>query len=282
MNMLQAIVLAIVQGITEFLPVSSTAHLILVPWFLGWRDPGLAFDIAVHAGTLVAVLVYFRKDWAGLLKSVVRKGNLSQEAVGENRRLLLFLMVATLPGALAGLALKSYASHEFRHPFVIAGTLIGVALLMWQADRLSGGKGTQDPGGLTLTHALILGSAQALAIVPGVSRAGATITAGLFLGLSRPAAARVSFLMSAPLIGGAVLKTGLDVVREGGAELAGTDLALWPTLVGVVASGLVGFAVIAWLLRYLEQKTFRIFVIYRILLGVLICFAGWGLRHHLN
>ncbi len=277
MNMLQAIVLAIVQGITEFLPISSTAHLILVPWFLAWRDPGLAFDIAVHAGTLVAVLVYFREDWVGLLKNVVRKGNLSQEAARENRHLLLFLMVATLPGALAGLVLKSYAEHEFRHPFVIAGTLIGGALLMWQADRLSGGKGTQDSGRLTLAHALILGSAQALAIVPGVSRAGATITAGLFLGLGRPAAARVSFLMSAPIIGGAVLKTGLDVVREGGAELA-----LWPTLVGVVASGLVGYAVIAWLLRYLEQKTFRIFIIYRILLGVLICIAGWGLRHHLN
>ena len=277
MNMLQAIVLAIVQGITEFLPISSTAHLILVPWFLAWRDPGLAFDIAVHAGTLVAVLVYFREDWVGLLKSVVRKGNLSQEAARENRHLLLFLMVATLPGALAGLVLKSYAEHEFRHPFVIAGTLIGGALLMWQADRLSGGKGTQDSGRLTLAHALILGSAQALAIVPGVSRAGATITAGLFLGLGRPAAARVSFLMSAPIIGGAVLKTGLDVVREGGAELA-----LWPTLVGVVASGLVGYAVIAWLLRYLEQKTFRIFIIYRILLGVLVCIAGWGLRHHLN
>ncbi len=276
-NMLQAIVLAIVQGITEFLPISSTAHLILVPWFLAWRDPGLAFDIAVHAGTLVAVLVYFREDWVGLLKSVVRKGNLSQEAARENRHLLLFLMVATLPGALAGLVLKSYAEHEFRHPFVIAGTLIGGALLMWQADRLSGGKGTQDSGRLTLAHAWILGSAQALAIVPGVSRAGATITAGLFLGLGRPAAARVSFLMSAPIIGGAVLKTGLDVVREGGAELA-----LWPTLVGVVASGLVGYAVIAWLLRYLEQKTFRIFIIYRILLGVLICIAGWGLRHHLN
>ena len=277
MTMLQAVILAIVQGITEFLPISSTAHLILVPWFLGWRDPGFAFDIAVHAGTLVAVLVYFRKDWVGLLKSVVGKGKLSEEAVGKNRRLLLFLMVATLPGALAGFALKSYAEHEFRHPFVIAGTLIGVALLMWQADRLSGGKGTQDPGGLTLTHALILGSAQALAIVPGVSRAGATITAGLFLGLGRPAAARVSFLMSAPIIGGAALKTGWDVARAGGAELA-----LWPTLVGVVISGLVGYAVIAWLLRYLEQKTFRIFVIYRILLGVLICVAGWGLRHHLN
>lgn len=274
MTILQAIVLAIVQGITEFLPISSTAHLILVPWFLNWRDPGFAFDIAVHVGTLVAVLIYFRRDWLDIAKGTIGKGNLSPEAISKNRRLLLFLIVATVPGALAGFALKSYAEHEFRHPFVIAGTLIGVALLMWQADRL--GRRTKSPDSLTLVHALLLGSAQAFAIVPGVSRAGATITAGLFLGLGRPAAARVSFLMSAPIIGGAALKTGLDVIQEGGAELA-----LWPTLVGVVVSGLVGYAVIAWLLRYLEQKTFRIFVIYRILLGVLICLA-WGLRHHLN
>ena len=138
MPLYQAVVLAIVQGITEFLPISSTAHLVLVPWFLGWQDPGLTFDIAVHAGTLVAVLAYFRRDWVDLFKAGLGWGDPSSEEIRENRRLLFYLAVATVPGGLAGFFLKSYAETDFRHPWVIAGALIFVALIMWQADRRSG------------------------------------------------------------------------------------------------------------------------------------------------
>ena len=274
MPLYQAIVLAIVQGITEFLPVSSTAHLVLVPWFLGWQDPGLTFDIAVHAGTLVAVLAYFRRDWVDLFKAGLGWGDPSSEEIRENRRLLFYLAVATVPGGLAGFFLKSFAENDFRHPFVIAGALIFVALIMWQADRRSGLR--KNLGKVTLADALIVGLAQATAIVPGVSRSGATITAGLFLHMRREAAARFSFLLSTPLIGGAALKTGLEVWEAGLAPAM-----RWPFAVGMIVSALVGYLVIFWFLRYLQQSNFRIFVVYRLALGVLILALGMGMRYHL-
>ena len=273
MPIYQAVVLAIVQGLTEFLPISSTAHLILVPWALGWKDPGLAFDVAVHGGTLTAVLVYFYRDWMGLLGAVVGWG--TPHEIRRNRRFLLLLMVATLPGAGAGYAFKSLAETEFRHPFLIAAMLIVIALFMWQGDRRK--DLNRDLESISLTDALVIGAAQALAIVPGVSRVGVTITAGLFLRFRRPAAARFSFLLAAPLIGGAVLNTGFDVARRGL-----PDLTWAPTMVGVVVSAVVGYLVIFWLLGYLQRKSFRIFVIYRLALGMIVFTLGWGLRHHLR
>lgn len=284
MALLQVIVLAVVQGITEFLPISSTAHLILVPWLLGWQDPGLTFDVVLHAGTLVAVLVYFARVWvalfAGALRSALRPLGLgpargvaalsSSDPLARERELQLspyflwLLVVATVPGAVAGYWLESYAESTFRSPLLIAGTLIGISLVMWLADRrptLARGMET-----LGFKDALLIGAAQAVAILPGTSRAGITISAGLFRNLTREAATRFSFLLATPIIGGATLKKAFDIWEQGlppGASVV--DYA-----VGFVVSGVVGYAAIAFLLRYLQVRTLKIFVAYRLVLGVII------------
>lgn len=273
MPLYQAVILAIVQALTEFLPVSSTAHLALFPWLFGWKDPGLTFDVAVHAGTLVAVLIYFWRLWVDMLKAVVRPSNPDDPNVRQNRKLLGFLVLGTLPAAFAGWTLKHAAEHQFRQPTVIGVALITVGLLMWAGDRLQ----AQDRrlGHLTLADPLLVGLAQAFAIIPGVSRSGITMTAGLFRGMSRQTAAQFSFLLAAPVIGGAALKEVVEVYRQG----LPPEMHL-PMLVGVVVAALVGYPVIAVLIRYLERRTFTIFVIYRIALGVIVLALGWGLRHH--
>lgn len=284
MALLQVIVLAVVQGITEFLPISSTAHLILVPWLLGWQDPGLTFNVVLHAGTLVAVLVYFARVWvalfAGALRSALRPLGLgpasgvaalsSSAPLARERELQLspyflwLLVAATVPGAVAGYWLESYAESTFRSPLLIAGTLIGISLVMWLADRrptLARGMET-----LRFKDALLIGAAQAVAILPGTSRAGITISTGLFRNLTREAAARFSFLLATPIIGGATLKKAFDIWEQGlppGASVV--DYA-----VGFVVSGVVGYAAIAFLLRYLQVRTLKIFVAYRLALGVII------------
>ena len=284
MALLQVIVLAVVQGITEFLPISSTAHLILLPWLLGWQDPGLTFNVVLHAGTLVAVLVYFARVWvalfAGALRSALRPLGLgpargvaalsSPDPLALERELQLspyflwLLVAATVPGAVAGYWLESYAESTFRSPLLIAGTLIGISLVMWLADRRPAlARGMETLG---FKDALLIGAAQAVAILPGTSRAGITISAGLFRNLTREAAARFSFLLATPIIGGATLKKAFDIWEQGlpsGASVV--DYA-----VGFVVSGVVGYAAIAFLLRYLQVRTLKIFVAYRLVLGVII------------
>ena len=274
MSIFQSAILAIVQGITEFLPVSSTAHLVLIPWLLGWPDPGLTFSVAVHGGTLIAVLTYFWRDWVDLLKAGFRLGDPSSKEIRENRNLLFYLAVATLPGGLAGFFFESFVQKDFRHHLVISGALIIIALVMWQADRLYSPK--KNLGGVSFWNALIIGLAQSTAIIPGVSRSGATISAGLFLNMSREASARFSFLLSAPIIGGAALKTGMNVWNEGLPQEI-----LWSFAVGIIVSAIVGYLIIFWFLKYLRQKTFKIFVVYRIALGVLVLASGMGMRYHL-
>ncbi len=261
MTLLQAIVLAIVQGVTEFLPISSTAHLVLVPWLFGWTDPGLTFDVALHAGTLVAVLAYFARDWLAMLASLLKGGRSDS---GVDSRLLGILIVATIPGGLAGFFLESYAETVFRSPAVIAAMLMSVAVLMWLADR----RPTLVRGAETvnLADGLTIGLAQALAIIPGTSRAGITITAGLFRNLTREAAARFSFMLATPLIAGATLKKGFEIWLHG--LPPGTDTTAFA--VGFVVAGLTGYAAIAFLLRYLQVRTLKIFVVYRLVLGGII------------
>ncbi|MBI2955677.1 MAG: undecaprenyl-diphosphate phosphatase [Acidobacteria bacterium] len=286
MTLWQAIVLAVVQGVTEFLPISSTAHLVLVPWLLGWQDPGLTFDVALHAGTLVAVLLYFAREWTALLTGAFRAGmhrlwaikaenpfagelNLPRpsplpRSVELNANMLLVIAAATLPGALAGYFLESYAETGFRRPALVAAALIAVALLMWVADRRRTLVRRVDSIGLA--DGVIIGLAQAVAIIPGTSRAGITIAAGMFRNLTREAAARFSFLLAAPIIAGATAKEGLDLLRDG--LPAGTSAADFA--VGFVVSAAVGYAAIAFLLRYLEVRTLKIFVAYRLAWGVII------------
>jgi len=275
---LQVIVLAIVQGLTEFLPISSTAHLILVPWLLGWQDQGLTFDIALHAGTLLAVLTYFAREWwtlvtvtlgrlargewnlAGGSAGAIAEGPLK----GYDSRLLVILAVSTIPAGLAGFFLEDYAESLFRSPVLIAMMLMAVAGLMWLAD--SRAQLERKLESIGFADGLIIGAAQALAVIPGTSRAGITITAGLFRNLNREAAARFSFLLATPVIGGAALKKAYDVWQGGWpAGFSAVDFAL-----GIAVSAAVGYGAIAFLLRYLQVRTLKIFIAYRLALGVII------------
>jgi undecaprenyl-diphosphatase len=272
MPLYQAVVLAIIQGLSEFLPISSTAHLVLFPWLFHWKDPGLTFDVALHAGTLVAVLLYFWKMWFELVTSAMGLGNSGDTKVAENRRLFWFLVIGTIPGGIAGYLLEHAAEDQFRTPVVIGLALIIVGVLMWLGERTTPSKSHLQ--NVSFIDAILVGVAQAFAVIPGVSRSGVTMTAGLFRSLNRETTARFSFLLSTPLIAGAVVKKGLEIRHEG----IPPDMRL-PFVVGIIVSGLVGYLVIGILIRYLEIRTFKIFVVYRLALGVLVLALGWGLRH---
>lgn len=269
MTLIQVILLAIVQGVTEFLPISSTAHLILVPWLFGWEDQGLTFDVALHAGTLLAVLVYFARPWWEMLRDTCRSVlKTSPPADPANSRLLLILVLATIPGGLAGVLLESYAENLFRSPLLIAGQLVLISFVMWAADR-------RPPGGKTagkevkqtsLSDGIVIGLAQAVAIIPGTSRAGITISAGLFRGLTRESAARFSFLLSTPIIAGATLKKAYDVWQAGFPPGATPG----DYILGFLVSAVVGYAAITFLLRYLQNRTLKIFIAYRMALSGII------------
>ena len=268
MPLYQAVVLAIVQGLTEFLPISSTAHLALFPWFLHWQDPGLTFDVALHAGTLVAVLLYFRRTWVQMFAAATGLG--ADPDAAQHRRLFWLLVVGTIPGGLAGYLFEHAAETRLRQPVVIGTALIVVALVMWLGERMETEGANLDKVGLA--DSLVVGVAQAFAVIPGVSRSGITMAAGLFRRMTRETAARFSFLLSTPLIAGAAFKKGLEIRHEG----LPADMRLL-FLVGIVVSAVVGYLVIAALLRFLERGTFKPFIIYRIALGlVVLAFALKG------
>jgi undecaprenyl-diphosphatase len=252
-----------VQGLTEFLPISSTAHLILVPWAFHWQDPGLTFDIVLHGGTLLALLAYFWKDWFGMFLGLL-PGRASPEK-REGRRLLGLVVLGTIPAALAGVLAKRAVETWLRSAMIIACALIVLALVLWWVEKRSAKSRSLE--GLFWLDSLLVGCAQAIALIPGVSRSGITITAGLFRGFTRETAARFSFLLSAPIIAGAELKEAM------GLGLAGipTGMGL-PMLLGFLASFLSGFLAIWFLLRYLQRNTLAVFIVYRIVLGIVILF----------
>ena len=264
MTPIQAIILGFVQGATEFLPISSTAHLVLVPWFFGWTDPGLGFDIALHLGTLVSLLVYFRSDWFDLLGGGIDL--LRGRRENPNSKLMLFIIVATIPALIAGALLNDFADSTLRKPPIIASALIVLALVLVVAERL--GKRQIKLDQMTLGDAIAVGCAQAVAIIPGVSRSGVTITAALFRGMTREAAARFSFLLSTPIIGAAVSKAVFDGVRHGF-----PSVAMSSAIMGIVVSGVVGYLSIAFLMRYLATHNTYVFVAYRIALGIIVLAA---------
>lgn len=276
MTLLEVIVLAVVQGLTEFLPISSTAHLILVPWFFGWHDPGLTYNVVLHAGTLLAVFAYFARTWWSLLSAALRSAIdvLWPRPISDppaalpqmqlNLALFRVLVVATVPAAFAGYFLESNVETLFRSPVLVAGMLAGVALLMWVADRRP--TLTRAMETLSFKDALVIGTAQAVAFVPGTSRAGITIAAALYRDLTRESAAQFSFLLATPIIAGATLKKGLDLWKLGlPPGLSAMDFA-----VGFVVSAIVGYAAIAFLLRYLQVRTLKVFVVYRFVLAGII------------
>jgi undecaprenyl-diphosphatase len=266
MSSIQAIVLGAVQGLTEFLPISSSAHLILVPWFLGWQDQGLTFDVVLHAGTLVAILSYFWKDWYGMLRGLLnwRSKTLTKVDAAESR-LFFYVVCGTIPAALAGFFAEKAVETTLRSPFVLSFTMIGVAVLLWVAEKTA--KLKKGLSELALPDALSIGTAQALALIPGTSRSGITITAGLFLGFTRETAARFSFLLSAPIIAGAGLKKTLELRHEGFHHMQ-----QFPLLLGFLSSLVVGYLTIKFLMSFLQKNSLFIFVCYRILLGMVILF----------
>jgi len=256
----QAAVLGVVQGLGEFLPISSTAHLALVPWIMGWPDPGLAFDVALHLGTLAAVLGFFWRDWVVLLRDGLTGRRTPQG------RLFWLLVLATVPGAAFGYLLEDLAATVFRAPWLIALMLIVMGLVLYLVDARA--RCQKDLADLSAADALLIGLAQAAAVVPGVSRSGATITAARALGCTREAAARFSFLLSTPIIAGAGF---LQAFRL---EPGDVDLAF---VTGVATSALVGFLAIGFLLRYVATRSFNLFVWYRLLLGAGVLLV-WVLR----
>lgn len=259
MDILQIIVLALVQGLTEFLPVSSSAHLILVPILTGWQDQGLAFDVAVHVGTLSAVVLYFRKEIGVMFLAWMAslKGKHS-----EDSRLAWGVLIGTIPVGIVGLLFKDYISGNLRTELVIAVTTIVFGLLLWYADW--SGKRNRDEHSLSMKDILIIGCAQAIALIPGTSRSGITITAGLMLGLTAQAAARFSFLLSIPVI---VLAGGvetLDYLKV--ASIADVD----DLIVGALISAISAYLCIHYFLMLLERIGMTPFVIYRLLLGIIL------------
>jgi len=286
----QAVVLAIIQGLAEFIPVSSSGHLIIVRRLLGWNELSpaheLTFDVALHFGTLLSVLFYFRRTWIQIIRAafggkVVRfseggsaEQDLTPAEQREERMLLWFLAFATIPGAIAGKLLEHSAEDYFReHIYLIAGAMIAVALVMWWGEKA--GQLKKSLTGVSFADAIIIGCAQAAALVPGVSRSGATITAGLFRNMTREAAVRFSFLLSTPIIAGAALLKAHELRKEGLPPGMHT-----PFLVGVLVSAIVGYGAIAWLIRYLQSNSLKVFIVYRIVAGVIV--IGLALAWHLQ
>lgn len=264
MPIYQVIVLAIVQAFTEFLPISSTAHLVLVPWLFGWKDPGLTFDVALHAGTLVALVIYFFKDWVQIIGQGIGFNWGHDSQLRQNPGLLWLLAIGSVPIGIVGYLFDKQADTTWRQPYLIGAMLVLVGIVLWIADRRR--IGDKSMAKVSWADGIVIGIAQALAVIPGVSRSGSTISAGLFRGLDRETAARFSFLLSTPAILAAVLKKAWDIHKEGGVP---HDMRV-PMALGIVVSGLLGAAVIAFFLRYLRRSSLMPFVYYRIAFGIIV------------
>ena len=265
MELWQIIILAIIQGITEFLPISSSAHLLLPSQLLGWNDQGLAFDAAVHVGTLAAVAIYFRRDLVRLASAWCR--DTAALRTGPESRLGWAIIVATLPAIVAGFIFLDTIENQLRSTLVIATATIGFGLVLWWSD-LTGSR-ARSLSSLSLRDALLIGLAQALALAPGTSRSGITITAALLLGFDRHAAARFSFLLSIPIITAAGTLKTMALIAQG-------EAAQWhPILLGAVASFVCALLAIHLFLRFLQRTGFTPYVIYRLVLGTVLLLMLW-------
>jgi len=264
LDFLHIIVLAVVQGLTEFLPISSSAHLILVPLLLNWPDQGLAFDVAVHVGTLIAVVFYFRLEVGQMLKAWFK--NLSGQGASRDSKLAWWIIIATIPAVIFGFIFKGLIETELRSPWIIAVTTIVFGLLLWIADRSPVGSPTKNRSEheLSLKDVLVIGFFQAVALIPGTSRSGITITAGLLLGMSRRAAARFSFLLSMPIIFASGSLQTLDLVQS-------SQTIDWMALIlAIVLSAISAGLCIHYFLKLIDEIGMLPFVIYRLLLGAFL------------
>lgn len=262
MNIIEAVIFGVIQGATEFFPVSSSGHLALAHYFLGAQASDLAFDVALHLGTLVAILAYFRDDFWQMGKAVL--GLLKDQTETKRlRKMTIYIVIATIPGALSGLLLGKAAENYFRHPAMVATALAGAGLLLLLADRA--GKRTRSFEAVSLIDALLIGLSQACAIIPGVSRSGSTITCGLAMGLTRQAAIRFSFLLSAPIIFGAGVHEIPEILKNG--LLEGQTILY---VSGFLAAAISGYLFIACIMQYIRARSFAIFAYYRFLLAALV------------
>lgn len=252
MTIFQALIYGVIQGLAEFLPISSSAHLVALPQIMGWQDPGLTFDVALHLGTLIAVIAFFWKDWIELISNGVARPQ------SKNGKLFWYLVVACIPGGIIGVLLEKKAETTFRNLALIGAMMIIMGLVLYAADKYS--KRMVSIENIGLKRSLYIGLAQALAIIPGVSRSGITMAAGLFTDLKKEDTARFSFLLSTPIILGAGLVKLKDLIHT-----PITDAAVFA--IGVITSAVVGFICIKFLLDYLKKHGFGIFVIYRLVVG---------------
>ncbi len=269
-TVIQAIVIGIVQGLTEFLPISSSGHLIVVPYLLGWSDPfidSLAFSVMLHMGMLAALVVYFWRDWLRLIPAGLAAVRDRSFRGDPDRRLGWLIVASTIPAAVVGFALNDVIETQVRAPAIVAVALLIGAAIIWVADRW--GAKALELDRLGFPGAFGIGVAQAIALVPGISRSGISISAGLFLGLTREAAARYSFLMSAPIIAG----TGVYEARKLIGGEAGVTLEVVPLVAGMLAAFVTGMIAIGFLLRWLRTHRMTIFVAYRLILAAIIVVA---------
>ena len=271
MPILHAIVLGLVQGLSEFLPISSSGHLILVPWLLGWNDFAgyegaesieKAFDVSLHIGTLIAVVAYFRRDLAVYIREGVLMVVRRDRPRTVEGRIAWLLLLATVPAAIVGAVFEQQIDEHLGEPWIIGVSMIVFGLLLWWADQQKGDRPLDD---LSTADAVKVGAAQALALNPGTSRSGITITAARWVGFGRDAAARLSFLMSVPVIAGAVLFKAVKLANDGI-----PDGLVWPMIVGIVTSAIAGWFAVWGTLKLLRTQTFLPFVVYRVLLGVAV------------
>ncbi len=261
-DLLKAVVLGVLQGVTEFLPISSSAHLRIFPELFGWGDPGAAFTAVVQIGTELAVLLYFRKDIWRIATAWLRSLAKPEYRGDADARMGWYVIIGSLPIVVLGVLLKDVIEKDFRNLWVIATTLVVLGVVLGIADRVGASSRTMKDVGIR--EAVLLGLAQAAALIPGVSRSGATISMGRFLGFDREAATRFAFLLAIPAVVGA----GLFELKE--IPHGHNDFGWGPTLVGTVVSFVVGYAAIAWLLRYVTTKSYTPFVLYRIGLGIAV------------
>lgn len=265
MGYFTAVMLGLLQGAAEFLPISSSGHLVLAEVFFKVEEAGLTFDVALHMGTLIAVLLYFCGDIWAIVLAPFKTAQTEQDTL--YRRSALFIVVATVPAAVTGYFLEDYAATVFRHPALVAGTLVvGGLLLLWAEKH---GRRLKGFGDLSFGHAVLIGAAQALAIIPGMSRSGMTMMAGLFMGYDRTSVARFSFLLSAPIIAGAGLLNGVKIIQQGGLEPDQVSFFL----VGFISAALSGYLFITFLMKYIQTRSFAIFAYYRFILAALVLLA---------
>lgn len=258
MDIIQAVVLALLQGLTEFLPISSSAHLILLPVLLGWQDQGLAFDVAVHIGTLTAVVAYYRKDVINIISAWF--GSIFGKGSTEDSKLAWYVILGTIPVGLVGISLPDVIETSLRSPIVIASSTIVFAILLWIAEK----RAKEVRSSFNLVDAIVIGLFQALALIPGTSRSGITITAGLLTGLKREQAARFSFLLSIPVIALAGMVKGLDLYQS-------NEPVMWDLIwIGIALSAVVAYLTIGWFLKLLDKVGMIPFVYYRLILGVIL------------